>query len=124
MLGLVAYLMLFVAVFYYALKWLGLITSPARRNAFLGLVVAAVLSALASSSGRAQFFGVGLPFGMLIGLDHLPDTVRAGGAPRLRKLSRPKRRSQHPTAGGNSLIGLFSAIVAHYTEIHFGIAIV
>ncbi len=125
--GLIAYLMLFVTVFYYALKWLGLITTPARRNAFLGLVVG---SGAISAAGfiiwqGPEFFGVGLPFGILIGLIIFLTLYALVALPRLKDTA----PSEAPTAPPDrwqaiALIGLFSAIVAHYTEIHFGIAIV
>jgi tetratricopeptide (TPR) repeat protein len=126
-LGLVAYLMLFVAVFYYALKWLGLITTPARRNAFLGLVVGGgALSAAGFILWQGpEFFGVGLPFGMLIGLIIFLTLYALVALPRLKEAD----STEAPLAAPDrwraiALIGLFSAIVAHFAEIHFGIAIV
>lgn len=117
-LGLVAHLSLFVALFYYSLKWLGLIDSARRRNVFLLLVLGGgVVSTIAFVWWQGpQFFGVSLPFGMVLGLIAfltlyalLP--ARADGV---------KIESWRAVI----LIALIAAIVAHFTEVHFGIAIV
>ena len=126
LLGLTAQFFLFVSVFYFALKWAGLIGSPRRRIVFLilvlggGLITAAVFIVWQG----AQFFGVGLPFGMLLGLIAFL-TIYA-----LVAMFR-QRTSDAPLAAapalepwrGIVLISLFAAVVAHFTEIHFGIAI-
>ena len=126
-LGLVAYLLLFVAVFYYALNWLGLITTPARRNAFIGLVLAggAISAAGFVIWQGPEFFGVGLPFGMLIGLIIFLTLYALVALPRLKAVDSAEAPAAAPDRWrAILLIGLFSAIVAHFTEIHFGIAIV
>lgn len=118
LIGLVVYLVMFVAVFYYALKWLGMITTPARRNIFLLMVLGAgALGAYGFVAWQGPaLFGVGLPFGMLLGLIGfltlyalIPTNTEA-----------PRLESWKAVA----LIGLFAGMVAHFTEIHFGIAIV
>jgi O-antigen ligase len=118
-LGLLIHLGLFISVFYYSLKWLGLIDSAGRRNAFLGLVIGGgVLStAIFVWWQGPQFFGVSLPLGMVIGLIGfltlyalLPHSETASA----------KIESWRAVV----MIGLIAAIVAHFTEIHFGIAIV
>ena len=124
-LGLCTQFVLFVSVFYYALKWAGLVGSPRRRAIFLGLVLGGgvlVAAGLVLWQGP-QFFGVGLPLGLLLGLIGflsiyaLVDLFRrpdAGETPSTPVLE-PWR--------GIALISLFAAVVAHFTEIHFGIAI-
>lgn len=117
LIGLAVYLVMFVAVFYYALKWLGLITTPARRNIFLLMVLGAgALGAYGFVAWQGPaLFGVGLPFGMLLGLIGfltLYALVPSAEAPRLESWQ------------AVALIGLFAGMVAHFTEIHFGIAIV
>jgi tetratricopeptide (TPR) repeat protein len=125
MLGLCTQFALFVSVFYYALKWAGLVGSPRRRTMFLGLVLgggALGAGGLVAWQGP-QFFGVGLPLGLLLGLIgfltiySLVDILRKpqGGATPAAPALEPWR--------GIALISLFAAVVAHYTEIHFGIAI-
>jgi tetratricopeptide (TPR) repeat protein/O-antigen ligase len=125
LLGLAVYLMLFVAVFYYGLKWLGIINSRTRRNVFLALVLGGgALTTLVFIVWQGpEFIGVGLPFGMLLGLIAFLTLYAIVGLPR-------DQADESPAAPVNEpwrailLIGLFSAIVAHFTEIHFGIAIV
>lgn len=119
-LGLLAQLSLFVLIFYLSLKWLGLITSPTSRNVFLGLVLG---GGLVSTVGFVawqgpQFFGVSLPFGMVLGLI----VFLALYALRPRASDEPEPPALE-TWRALTLISLFAAIVAHFTEIHFGIAI-
>ncbi len=125
-LGLLAQFGLFIAVFYYALKWAGLVNTPRRRTVFLALLIG---GGIAGAIGFVvwqgpQFFGVGLPLGILLGLIIFL-TIYA--------LVAIVRRAQGAEAAasaqalepwrGIALISLFAAIVAHFTEIHFGIAI-
>ncbi|HID62799.1 MAG TPA: hypothetical protein EYP49_08705, partial [Anaerolineae bacterium] len=68
--GLVVYMTLFTSLFYHGLKWLGLITSPRERNVFLCLWLGfgfLVMAGFWRVLG-ANFMGVALPFGMVIGL--------------------------------------------------------
>ncbi|MCC7359405.1 MAG: O-antigen ligase family protein [Anaerolineales bacterium] len=125
LLGLAVYLMLFVAVFYYALKWLGLITSATRRNVFLALVLGggALMTVGFAVWQGPEFIGVGLPFGMLLGLIAFLTLYALVGLPREQAVDNQAVSAAEPWRA-ILLIGLFSAIVAHFTEIHFGIAIV
>ncbi|MGQ0603949.1 MAG: hypothetical protein ACT4QE_19890 [Anaerolineales bacterium] len=118
-LGLLAQLSLFVAIFYFSLKWLGLIDSAARRNVFLGLVIGggALSTVIFVAWQGPQFFGVSLPLGMVLGLIAfltlyalLPSSEE----------SSVRLESWRAVI----MISLIAAIVAHFTEIHFGIAIV
>ncbi len=126
--GLGVHFVLFVAVFYYSLKWLGLLNSRRRRIVFLALIFGGgALSAVGFVVRLGpEFFGVGLPSGMLLGL---------GVFLSLHALWTVLRHNAEPDAQATvastpepwravALISLFSAIVAHFTEIHFGIAIV
>ena len=126
LLGLAAYLLLFVAVFYYGLKWLGLMTSATRRNVFVALVLSGgAITAVAFVLWKGpQFFGVGLPFGMLLGLIAFLSLYALIALPRLQIAASDSTRTPYEAWRGIALIGLFAAIVAHFTEIHFGIAIV
>lgn len=139
LLGLAAYLALFTALFYYALKWLGIITSARRRNVFLGLVLGggAVTSLGFVLWQGPQFFGVGLPLGMLLGLIGFLTLYALAALPRASRAAAAKAAEGSAAGGGDrpgltqpetwravALISAFAAIVAHFTEIHFGIAIV
>ncbi len=116
--GFAVYMLLFGSLFYFGLKWLGFLETKRQRNLFLGLgiagaVVGVFLPRLAEGTFRLS--GVGLPIGFILGASlylmvsaaffHTTEEVELGSKQRL------------------LLIGLFSAIVAHFIEIHFGIAI-
>ena len=117
-LGLVVYLALFGSVFYYGLRWLGLIKSRRQRSLFLGLyfgvgIISAAGFVLLMGVG---FFGVGLPFGMMIGvLVYLILTSLSGG------FQSPKTEGEKLRA--LIIVALLAAVVAHFVEINFGIAI-
>ncbi|MBA3534123.1 MAG: O-antigen ligase family protein [Ardenticatenales bacterium] len=115
--GFTAQTFLFLSLFYYTLSWLGVINSAAQRNLFIGLVVAggsagAILPYLLE--GQFRYLGVGLPAGIAAGLiaylliysiSHL-------------------RAEEEPVKSRDALlIALLAAVIAHFVEIHFGIAI-
>lgn len=114
--GFVAENVLFLIVFYLALKWLGLIPSPRARNLFIALWFGggALLAILFGSTLGWEFIGVALPGGMMLGL--------------FAYLVAFAVRSGKPTAAYTNttlwLAALTSLFVAHFIEIHFGIAIV
>lgn len=118
-LGLAAYLGLFAAVFYYGLKWLGLVNSKKQRILFFSLFFGSgVISAIVFYFWQGvAFFGVALPFGVILGLiGYLT-------------LSALFARQNHEinnfiSARYITLIMLLAAIMAHFVEINFGIAIV
>ncbi len=117
-LGLFVYIALFGSVFYYGLKWLGQINSNRQRNLFIGLYLGCgVVSATAFVllQGPA-LFGVGLSFGMIVGLlIYLILAALLGYS--VRVLTEGERLR------ALALVGLMAAIVAHFVEINFGIAI-
>ncbi len=118
LIGFLAETVLFASVFYFVLKWLGLITGRKEKYAFIAFLVAGGLVGLLIpvGLGKPEFLGVGIPAGYIIAfilfttwvaLTHVPE---AGGARR----------------NGEQLLflsALLAALVAHYIEIHFGIAI-
>jgi tetratricopeptide (TPR) repeat protein/O-antigen ligase len=116
--GFTIYMFLFGSIFYYGLKWLGFMETKRQRDLFLllsvaGAVVGAILPRLAF--GTFQLSGVGLPVGFI-----------AGTSLYLMLSAALFYSREQPAAGLTRqvlLIGLFSAIVAHFIEIHFGIAI-
>ncbi len=116
--GFLAYLFLFTSLFYFALKWLGLIPSPRHRNLFVGLWLAGglvVVLIMRVWDGSWKFFGVGLPAGMMLGLfAYLAWFAFSASSERLEQAESPYRWL---------LTALLAAIVAHFIEIHFGIAI-
>ncbi|MFQ5594295.1 MAG: tetratricopeptide repeat protein [Anaerolineae bacterium] len=114
--GFAAYLLLFITLFYYGLKWLGLVEGPGQRNLLVGLIMAGgILSALGFrlANGTNRFFGVALPAGMIVGLfAYLVWSTLSG-------------RQQETTDAPFPLmlIMLLAAVIGHFVEIHFGIAI-
>ena len=113
--GFVIYMALFTSLFYHGLKWLGLITNAKERNVFLGLWLGLGLLVTAGFWRvlGAHFVGVALPFGMVIGL---------GIYLAIYTFFFYKRKAEEAPYQ-ILLIALLSALVAHFIEIHFGIAI-
>ena len=117
-LGLLVYLSLFVSIFYFGLKALRLLNAQNQRRLFFGLVLGGgALGAAGFIIWRGVgYFGVGLPFGMVFGLfSYLVWLAISGNhRPILDKVDRP----------WNLVIAsLLAAILAHFVEINFGIAI-
>ncbi len=117
-LGFLANSLLFLSIFFWALRWLGLIRS--RRDAALffslsiggGLLVSISFLALGVSAG---FLGVNWPTGLVLGLIAYV-TLAVFIQPESQTAPDERRRQL-------LIVALFAAIIAHYVEIHFGIAI-
>lgn len=117
-LGFLAYLALFVSVFYWALRWLGLLVNRRDTWLFIGLLTVSsaamiVLFYLYDSGWR--FFGVAMPTGLIGGLG-IYVTISA-----FLHSDRQSTRADLPRQ--LLLISLLASITAHFIEIHFGIAI-
>ena len=117
-LGLVIYLALFAAIFYYGLKWLGLVNNDSQRNLFIGLYIG---GGLAGAAGLIlwrgiAYFGIGLPFGMIGGVILYLTLAALFG--RYESI-----KEDGDTGRALIMIALLSVIIAHFVEIHFGIAI-
>ena len=68
--GFLAYIFLFSSIFYYGLKWLGLIRSTRERNLFIILGVAGALLGIIlpwAIEGSLRLAGVGLAAGFILG---------------------------------------------------------
>ncbi len=117
-LGLFGYLFLFGSVIYYGLKWLGLIQSRNQTLLFLGLnIFGGLLSSIIFViSMGAGLLGVALPFGMIAGILLYLIIISLIG-----NYSSPK--NIYSKVRAYVLLGLIAAIVAHFVEINFGIAI-
>ena len=115
--GLVVYFGLFISLFYHCLRWLGLIENDGHRNVFLGLGIGgAILGVVVPAllEGTLRLAGVGLPFGFIIGASlYLV----------ISSIIVPHAKNQAADSRQLLLMALLSAIVAHFVEIHFGIAI-
>jgi O-antigen ligase len=117
--GLLVYLSIFSSVFYYGLKWQGLIKTNRNRYSFFSCLIGGGIigSILLIAFKGIEFLGVGLPFGMIIGV-----VIYITGYA-LYSLSSKEEYKQNDNFIP-LLIVLFSAIVGHFVEINFGIAIV
>jgi cyclophilin family peptidyl-prolyl cis-trans isomerase/tetratricopeptide (TPR) repeat protein/O-antigen ligase len=118
-LGLAAYLFVFSSVFYFGLKWLGLIKESWQKWTFIGLWISGIAAGTIATwlwRGPA-YIGVGIPIGGILGLAVYVFLSL------LRTTFRP---SAWQYAGGHYqlwILALLSAIMAHFVEIQFGIAI-
>ena len=117
--GFLAYIFLFGSIFYYGMKWLGLLEGPAQRRLFIGASLAGAVAGvlipwLVERSWRLA--GVGLAAGFILGI--IAYLTWAAAAPRHRATGEALPAGQRLL-----LIALLAAIVGHFVEIHFGIAI-
>jgi hypothetical protein len=117
--GFVIYMLVFTSVFYWGLKWLGLIWKRWQTFTFLGLwILGGVVGAIGTWAWRGPLYvGVGIPGGVILGLAAYVfiSVVTATFKPETRQV-----------LGGRYtlwILALVAAIVAHFIEIHFGIAI-
>ncbi|MYC93330.1 MAG: hypothetical protein F4X14_00020 [Caldilineaceae bacterium SB0661_bin_32] len=117
-LGFLANSLLFLSIFFWAMRWLGLVRS--RRDAILFFSMLAgggiLLSALFQVRGVSiGFLGVNWPTGLILGLiAYVTLAVFLQQASSAEAAHRPRQLL---------LIASLSAIIAHYVEIHLGIAI-
>ena len=116
--GILVYLAVFLSVIYYGLRWVGLIPSRSQRWLFFSFILAGgAVGAIGLSIWRGvEYFGVGMPFGMLIGLLVYITEVALTG-----KYDSPHTPGE--AARFLLLIVLLAGIIAHFVEINFGIAI-
>jgi tetratricopeptide (TPR) repeat protein/O-antigen ligase len=116
LIGLVAYLALFGSIFYYGLKQLGLIANSRQRTFLIGIwLMGGFLGVLIPwlVEGSLKWVGLGIPAGLLLALV-------------IYLMVALFQRGKREIRGGHNqilLIALLSAIVAHFVEIQFGIAI-
>jgi len=117
LLGFVAYLWLFGGIFTYGLRWLGFLPDDWRRKLFFALVAggAVVATAVVIPTIGAHFFGLAIPVGMVGGM--FLYLVVWGFS----EWESKEDVELHPRFV--LLMGLLSAVVAHFIEINFGIAI-
>jgi tetratricopeptide (TPR) repeat protein len=117
-LGFLVWQALYLAVFYYGFRWLGVVRSSRDRNLLIALWIGgAIAGALIIVSALGlPYLGVAVPFGSIAGLVvyliyYALFTRGAAGEADPFHVERLL------------LLGLVAAIIAHYVEIHFGIAI-
>ena len=118
LLGLAAYLWVFGSIFYFGLRWMGFVPDDWRRILFFALlssmaVIAVVVSGILLGP---HFFGLAIPVGMVGGL--FIYLIVYGFSLYWEPEAMP---GLHPHFG--LLSGIVAAVVAHFIEVNFGIAI-
>jgi len=124
--GLAAYLALFTSIFYYDLKWLGLIADSRRRTFLLVMLLVGGASGLLIPwlvDGTLRWSGVGIPAGILLALVIYLITSLFRQSP-ISDFQSPTSNLQLRASNFQFLlIALLSALIAHFVEIQFGIAV-
>lgn len=117
-LGLLVWQFLYISVFYYGFRWLGVLRSKFDRNLMVGLWIGVgVLTAVGFTLWRGlEYIGVALPFGSIAGLV-LYLIYYALFA------ESPDEEVQPFAADRLLMVALVAGVLMHYVEIHFGIAI-
>lgn len=117
--GLIAYLSLFGAVLFWGTKWLGYLNNRREEIIFYTLILTGgiLVSILLVFWKGIGFAGVALPFGMILGF--LVFWLLMSIVKNDTNLKNNEDKNQ-----SYLLIGLLAAVVAHWVEINFGIAIV
>lgn len=118
--GLLAWQFLYLSIFTYAFRWLGILRGTFDRNLLIGLwfgvgILVAILFAVLLDP---VYVGVAFPFGSIFGLILYLIYFALVGRGTL------DEATKRPFAADRMLmVALVAAILAHYVEIHFGIAI-
>lgn len=122
LIGFLAYMLLFGSFFYFGFKWIGLVTSRFERILFpvlwiLGGAVGAIVGILLSGPA---LFGVGVAIGVAAGL-----TAYLVVSVLINVLGKHDDRAPVQVSLRDQvlIIALLSAVIAHFIEIHTGIAI-
>lgn len=115
--GFLVWQALYLSVFYYGFKWLGVVRSKRDRNVLVAFWIggAFISLALITSLLGPEYLGVAVPFGSIGGLILylVYYALSASGGEQLNPFESDRLL----------LLALLSAVAAHYTEVHFGIAI-
>lgn len=117
-LGFVIYQFLFVSIFYFGLKWLGMLTQKRQVIIFLTFFFGfgAVSGLVLTLWQGINFLGVGIPFGEIVGLVAFLTYSAIFVRPEVEIDETQFFRAL-------ILIVLLAGLTAHFVEIHFGIAI-
>lgn len=118
LLGFAIWQLIYISVFYYGFRWLGVLRTRLERNLLIGLWLGmGALSAILFSVWQSPaWLGVAFPFGSIAGLViYLVYYAFFSPVP---------EEQTDPFAPNRLLLaGLLAAVLAHYVEVHFGIAI-
>lgn len=118
--GFLAWQFLYLSLFYYGLRWLGVVRSHFDRNLLFALwfLGGIILTIIFVSWQGPEFFGVAFPFGNIAGLVlYLIYYALFARAQETGENQNPFRMERL------LMIALVAAVLGHFVEIHFGIAI-
>ncbi|HNT74893.1 MAG TPA: O-antigen ligase family protein [Anaerolineae bacterium] len=122
-LGFGAYLFTFVSVFYWGFRWLGLLKSMRQMWLYLGLIglFFVIFFVIAWRLAGAYLFAVAVPLGVLVGTMIYLTLAAFGMA--VRRSGESFNGQGAPSPHALLLVGIMTAVIAHFVEINFGIAI-
>jgi tetratricopeptide (TPR) repeat protein len=123
LLGLSAYLWVFCSVFYYGFKWLGLVEGKRQRNLLFGLMAGLGVASVAFFWWwqGLHFFGAALTLGIVSGLGTYLAITSTISAVHILRSNEAALPPPHPHQF--LIVSIVAAIIAHFVEINFGIAI-
>jgi tetratricopeptide (TPR) repeat protein len=130
--GFLAYAFLMVSIFYYVLRWLGLVVNSAQRRLLLALLLGGIALVLATSWGldlagvapsARVFMALSLPAGMIVGL--FVYCLIHGFNPAQAELGVEEAGKPAPIEPWQqlALLALLAGVTAHFVESNFGISI-
>ncbi len=122
-LGFVAYYFLMFSLFYYLLKAVGWIPNSAARRRLLALLAVGGVSGVVIPrliTGNFVFSGLGLPAGLLFMMFVYLIWQALVGAAEFGQGDGRETAAQSVSSGETLLLlGIFTAVVAHFVEVHF-----
>ena len=121
--GLSAYLWIFLSLFYYGFKWIGLIRGHKQRNLFFGLVGGFSVASVGFFWWwqGLHFFGAALTLGIAAGMGIYLAITAIIISTAVIKSDEESLPPLHPH--NFLLVSLLATFMAHFVEINFGIAI-
>lgn len=119
-LGFLTWQALYISVFYYAFRWLGVVRNRRDRNLLVGFWIAgaAIVGVTFSLWRGLVYLGVAIPFGSIAGL-----VLYLIGYALFAEPSEDAAKVHPFQLERLLMMALVGAVAAHYVEIHFGIAI-
>jgi tetratricopeptide (TPR) repeat protein len=119
--GLVAWQALYLTVIHFAFRYLGVVRSRRDTWALIGLWIGgAAIAAAVAVAVDPVYLGVAVPTGVILGVVAYLIYYASFGRPE----NDPSAGEARPFAADRLLMNaLVAAVLAHYVEIHFGIAI-
>jgi tetratricopeptide (TPR) repeat protein len=119
--GFVSYMLLFGSIFYFGFLWIGLITSRFEKLLFPVLwIVGGLAGAVLVASSRPELFGIAVAGGVCGGI--IVFMVISSLISAFRK-SEDVPETRLSIRDRLLIIGILSTVIAHFVEIHTGIAI-